>query len=115
MGELNESVEVKKEIYADLKEQNITSLISLPITFLALSDLITQKKDRIVSQKLLETFIEHHSDYDSRTTETETAAVIVTDIIREKLGFPPRKFLSLSGKIALQKKIVEQNRILEGK
>ena len=103
------------EMNKELSDRSVTSQISLPVTFLAMGDLITRKKDKLIPQKLLETFVESHTDHTCRTKETESAAVIVTDIIRHKLGFPERKFASLSGKIALAKKIKEQNDILEGK
>ena len=94
-----------------LDKQGDKELISLPVTLLALTDMVQGgKAERVVNQDLFTSMIEGQSDYSCRNAKTEAAALEVADILRPLLGVPPRKKLSFIKQALATKKF---NDILE--
>jgi len=87
-------------VNVELDKLGRSSLISLPVSFVTLYDILpSERSEHVANKKLFMTVVESHTDYDERSIETESSAVIMGDVIRREIGVKPRVSLNLLERI----------------
>lgn len=99
------------KVNGELNKQGVGSKISLPVSFITLWDMLPDKaSERVCNAKAFHSMLEHHTDYEARTRETEDGAIIMGDVLRKEFELPPRPKLSFIKQMQANKKF---NDILE--